>query len=123
LKEFLNKGYSNSNDCSCIFIRRSSTRFCIILVYIDDPNIIGYIKDIDEACNHLKIEFEMKDLSRNKNFLGLKLEHLHTSIILIHQSVYVQKVLERFNMDTTYSARTPIIICALEKEIDPFMPK
>jgi hypothetical protein len=31
LKEFLlNKGYSNSNDCSCVFIRKSATGFCII---------------------------------------------------------------------------------------------
>jgi hypothetical protein len=42
LKEFLlNKGYSNSNDCPCVFIRRSSTRFCIISIYVDDLNIIG----------------------------------------------------------------------------------
>jgi hypothetical protein len=31
LKEFLlNKGYSNNDDCPCVFIRKSSTRFCII---------------------------------------------------------------------------------------------
>jgi hypothetical protein len=42
LKEFLlNKGYSNSNGCPCVFIRRSSTRFCIISIYVDDLNIIG----------------------------------------------------------------------------------
>jgi hypothetical protein len=77
LKEFLlNKGYSNSNDCSCVFNRRSSTGFCIILVYIDDLDIIGYTKDIDEAHNHLKTEFEMKNLGRTKFCLGLQLEHL-----------------------------------------------
>jgi hypothetical protein len=27
--------------------------FCIILVYVDDLNIIGHIKDIEEAHNHL----------------------------------------------------------------------
>jgi hypothetical protein len=37
LKEFLvNKGYSNSDDCPCVFIRKSSTGFCIISVYVDD---------------------------------------------------------------------------------------
>jgi hypothetical protein len=89
LKEFLlNKGYYNSDDCSCVFIKRSSTGFCIISVYVDDLNIIDHTNDIDEACYYLKPEFEMKDLGRTKIFLGLQLEHLHT-VILVHQSAYV----------------------------------
>jgi hypothetical protein len=123
LKEFfLNKGYSNSDDCPCVFIRRFSTRFCIISEYVDDLNIIGHTKDIDEAHNHLKTEFKMKDLGRTKFCLALQLEHLQTGI-LIHQSAYVQKVLEKFNMDKAYRLRTPMIVRALEKDIDPFRPK
>jgi hypothetical protein len=37
-----------------VFIRKSGTDFYIISVYVDDLNIIGYAKDIDEAHNHLK---------------------------------------------------------------------
>jgi hypothetical protein len=83
LKEFLlNKGYLNSDDCPCVFIRKSSTGFCIISVYVDDLNIIGYVKDIDEACNHLKKEFEMIDLGKTKFCLGLQIEHLQTDILV-----------------------------------------
>jgi hypothetical protein len=64
----------------------------------------------------------MKDLGRTKFCLGLQLEHLHTGI-LIHQSTYIQKILENFNMDKAYSARTPMVIRALEKDKDPFRPK
>jgi hypothetical protein len=123
LKEFLlNKGYSNNNDCLCVFIRKSTTGFCIISVYVDDINIIGHIKDIDEARDHLKMEFEMKDLGRTKFYLGLQLEHLQMGI-LVHQSAYVQKILKKFNMDKAYSARTPIVVRALEKDTDPFRSK
>jgi hypothetical protein len=123
LKEsLLNKGYSNSDDCPYVFIRKSSTDFCIISVYINDLNIIGYAKDIDEARNHLKKEFKMKDLGKTKFCLGLQIEQLHMSI-LVHQSAYVKKVLEKFNMDKAYPLRTPMIIRALEKDIDLFMPK
>jgi hypothetical protein len=123
LKEFLlNKSYSNSDDCPCVFNKKSTTGFCIISVYVDDLNIIGHTKDIDEAHNYLKMEFEMKDLGRTKFCLGLQLEHLHTGI-LVHQSAYVQKILEKFNMDKAYSARTPMVVRALEKDKDPFMPK
>jgi hypothetical protein len=83
LKELLlNKGYSNSDDCHCVFIRKSSIGFSIILVYVDDLNIIGHSKDIDEACNHLKKEFEMKDLCKTKFCLGLQIEHLQMSILV-----------------------------------------
>ena len=89
LKEFLlNRGYYNSDDCPCVFIRKSSTGFCIISVYVDDLNIIGHARDIDAARNLLKAEFEMKDLGKTKFCLGLQLEHLLTSI-LVHQSAYV----------------------------------
>jgi hypothetical protein len=54
-----------------LFIRKSSTDFCIISVYVDDLKIIGFTKDIDEAHNHLKKEFEMKGLDKTKIYLGL----------------------------------------------------
>jgi hypothetical protein len=69
-------------NANSVFIRTSTTGFCIISVYVNDLNIIGHKKDIDEACNHLKMEFEMKDLSRTKFFLGLHLEHLDTGILV-----------------------------------------
>jgi hypothetical protein len=40
-------------------------------VYVDDLNIIGHARDVDEARDHLKTEFEMKDLGKTKFFLGL----------------------------------------------------
>jgi hypothetical protein len=123
LKEFLlNKCYSNNDDCPCVFIRKFSTGFCIILVYVDDLNIIGIELDINEARDHLKMEFEMKDLGKTKFYLGLQLEHLHTGIF-IHQSTYVQKVLEKFNMDKPYPSKTPMVVRALEKDTDPFWPR
>ena len=83
LKEFLiKKGYSNNDDCLCVFIKKLSIGFCIISVYVDDLNIIRNTQDIDEARNHLKTEFEMKDLEQTKFCLGLQLEHFPTWILI-----------------------------------------
>jgi len=38
----------------------------IIVVYVDDLNIIGTPKEIDDARTHMKEEFEMKDLGKDK---------------------------------------------------------
>ena len=90
-------------------------------MYVDDLNIIGNTQDIDEARKHLKTEFEMKDLGKTKFCLGLQIEYLHSGI-LVHQSVYVQKLLEKFNMDKAYQNKTPMVARSLDKENDIFRP-
>jgi hypothetical protein len=122
LKEFFrNKGYSNNDYCPCVFIRKASTRFCIISLYVDDLNIIGTELDINEARYHLKTEFKIKDLGKTKFYLGLQLEHLPTGIF-VHQSTYVQKILEKFNMDKAYPSKTHMVVRDLEKNSNPFRP-
>ena len=123
LSEFLlKKGYTNNDDCPCVFTKKSPMGFCIISVYVDDLNIIGNPKDIEEARNHLTTEFEMKDLGKTKYCLDLQLEHL-PSRILVHQSVYIQKILEKFRMDKSYPSKTLMVACSLEMEKDQFRPQ
>jgi len=69
----LKRGYTNNDDCPCVFIKKSTDRFCIISVYVDDLNIIGTTRDIEEVLAYLKTEFEMKDLGKTKFCLGLQL--------------------------------------------------
>jgi hypothetical protein len=107
LSQFLlKKGYINNPDSPCVFIRKSQKGFCIVSVYVDDLNIIGYAEDIEEASAYLKTEFEMKDLGETKFCLGLQIEHLLEGIF-VHQSTYCKKVLERFNMIKADPLKTP----------------
>ena len=99
---FTQKGYTNDDDCPCAFIKKSSTGFCIISVYVDDLNIIGNKTDINKARHHLTTEFEMKVLGQTKFYLGLQLEHFHLGIF-IYQAAY--EILEKFNMDKSYPTK------------------
>ena len=45
-----------------IFIKKSKTRFTIIVVYVDDLNLVGTIRELTRTTNYLKNEFEMKDI-------------------------------------------------------------
>jgi hypothetical protein len=120
LKEFfLNKCHSNNEDYPFVFIRKSSTKFYIILVYVNDLNIICTELDINEAHNHLKTKFEMKNLGNPKFWLGLQLKHLPTGF-LVHESAHVQKILEKFNIDKAYLSKILMVVRALEKETGPF---
>jgi len=63
----------------------------------------------------------MKDLGQTKFCLCLQLEH-HPTGILVHQSAYIQKVLEKFNMDKSYPSKTPMVVLSLELKTDQFRP-
>ena len=64
----------------------------------------------------------MKDLGKTKFCIGLQIENLH-SRILVHQSAYIQKILEKFNMDKSYPSKTPMVVRSLEMEKDQFRPQ
>jgi len=109
----LEKGFVKNEDCPCVFIKKSEKGFCIISVYVDDLNIIGTTNEIEETCSYLKTEFEMKDLGKTTYCLGLQLEHTPEGVLL-HQSNYTKKVLERFNMHEAYPLRSPMVVRSLD---------
>src|ERR1041385_3203564 len=61
----------------------------------------------------------MKDLDKTKFCLGLQLEHSPAGI-LVHQSTYTQKVVERFVFDKAYPSKIPMIGRSLQQDKDPF---
>lgn len=123
LSEYLLKeGYENNPICPCVFIRKTISGFVIIAVYVDDLNIIGTTKEIKEAREYLKKEFEMKDLGKTRFCLGLQIEYTKNGI-LVHQSNYTERVLKRFNMDKANPLSTPMMGRTLNIEKDPFRPK
>jgi hypothetical protein len=67
------------------------------------------------------MEFEIIDLGKIKFCLGLQLEDPATGI-LVYQSSYVQKILEKFNIDKAYPSKTLMVVRDLEKETDTFRP-
>jgi hypothetical protein len=103
----LQRSYINNDDCPYVFTKKSSDRFCIISVYVDDLNIIGMTRDIEEAMTYLKTEFEMK-VGKTKFCLGLQLEQLPEGVF-VHQSTYTKRVLEKFNMNECHPLKTLMI--------------
>ena len=72
LSEYLiGLGYVNNELCPCVFIKKSTSGYTIIAVYVDDMNLIGTSKELIETAEILKKEFEMKDLGKTRYCLGL----------------------------------------------------
>nr|GEW78622.1 putative RNA-directed DNA polymerase [Tanacetum cinerariifolium] len=117
----ISKEYNSNLICLCVFIKKTTSGFVIIAVYVDDLNIIGTNKEINEVFMHLKEEFEMKDLGKTKYCLGLQIEHM-PNCILVHQSNYKETVLKRLNMDKAKSSSTSMVGRSLNVDNDPSRP-
>ena len=122
LSEYLLKeGYANNPICPCIFIKKSKTRFAIIVVYVDDLNLIGTPEELTRTTNYLKREFEMKDLRKTKFCLRLQIEHFPI-IILVHQSAYTKKILKCFYMNEANPLTSSMVFHSLYVKKDQFRP-
>lgn len=115
------KGYKNKTICPCVFIKKKTSGYVIITVYVDDLNIIGSNKEILEVIVLLKKEFEMKHLGKTKYCLGLEIQHIQNGIF-VHQSNYTERVLKCFNMDNANPLSTPMVVRSLNIDKDPFRP-
>ena len=67
----LKKEYIKNDAYPRVFIKKSLNEFCIISFYVDDINVIGTRKEIEEASSCLTTKFEMKDLGKTKYCLRL----------------------------------------------------
>jgi hypothetical protein len=94
-----------------------------MIAYIDHFDIIMIKKIIMQSfeIQFPSCGFKMKDLGKTKYCLGLGLQLEHRpSWILVHQSAYIQKILEKFNMDKPYHNKTPMVVRSLEIKKDSF---
>ena len=79
----------------------------IICVYVDDLILMTDTDEDMHAIKHaLEDRFQMKDLGQLHYCLGITVERDETKLQL-HQKFYLQKMLERFNMQNANSVATP----------------
>ncbi|BBG92302.1 transposable element gene [Prunus dulcis] len=81
----------------------------LLLLYVDDMLIACQDKSRIQDLNMLHEEFGMKDLGAAQKILGLEIQRDRTAgRIWISQAKYIQKVLEKFNMQEAKVVSTPL---------------
>jgi hypothetical protein len=76
-------GYKQSNSDCTLFLKHNEEQIIALIMYIDDMIVTG--NDLEERKTlqeHLAREFEMKDLSEWKYFLGIKVARSKKCIFL-----------------------------------------
>ena len=80
----LKLGYKQSQGDHTLFIRYSvARRITVLLVYVDDIILTGDdLEGMESLKQCLVKEFEIKELSRLKYFLGIKVAHSQQGIFI-----------------------------------------
>ena len=104
----MSNGFSINKCGKCVYIKDIANGYVIVCLYVDDMLIIGSNNDIIKATKRmLTSEFDMKDLGVVDVILGMKISRKFDGLVL-SQSHYIQKVLEKFKKYDDNPVRTPV---------------
>lgn len=101
-------GLTPSKEENCVFYHRQP--LIIVTIYVDDGVIFAERQeDIDRILSLLANKFEMRSL-KLCSFLGFQIEKQQDFNITLHQTNYVNKIVNRFASGTKYE-KSPISPC------------
>lgn len=96
----------------CIFIKydcnnNNGEPVAIIGLFVDDCFVLGQDEEVEEVKNQLMSKFNMHDLGLLSFALGIKVIQQNNNIS-ISQKAYINKCLEKFNMQDSTPQPTPL---------------
>ncbi|XP_071694471.1 uncharacterized protein [Rutidosis leptorrhynchoides] len=88
------------NECDkCVYVKDTPDGYVILCLYVDDMLIAGSNeKMIKSTKDMLKSKFVMKDMGLADVILGIKITRTQSGLVL-SQTHYVDKILEKFNVN------------------------
>ena len=97
------------NECDkCVYVKDTDKGYVILCLYVDDMLIVGSNDEIIKSTKKmLNSKFDMKDMGIADVILGVRISKISSGLVL-SQSHYIDKILEKFNKSDTNVARTPV---------------
>jgi hypothetical protein len=113
-------GFVSLPQDPCVFLSVNEQKIMLIAIYVDDI----VLATNDNACmNNVKKElmnaFDMKDLGEIGICLGIEFEKDKENRVHLNQSLYVEKILDKYGMSDCKPVKTPMdSLVKLEKPKD-----
>ena len=100
-------GFKINEFDKCVYVKDTIVGYVILCLYVDDMLIVGSNdKMVKSTKDILCSRFHMKDMGLANVILGIKILRTPSGLIL-NQSHYVDKILEKFSKDDSSVSRTP----------------
>ncbi|RXN30671.1 Retrovirus-related Pol poly from transposon TNT 1-94 [Labeo rohita] len=96
-------GFMQNPADNCVYTKETPNEKVILIVWVDDLIIATNSENVLESVKGMLTErFKMKDMGRLKHFLGIDFEQAE-GLVKMSQEKYVNKILERFDMQNCRS--------------------
>ena len=111
-------GFEHESIDPCLFFFRKKNFVCFLLLYVDDFLLAGNNKaKLLELIEHFKREIKVVNLGEPKRYLGIEINRdRKNKRIVLGQSEYCGKVLERFGMANSKPQDTPMATRNAQKD-------
>ena len=104
----LESGFKINKHDKCVYVKDIENDYFILCFYVDNMLIVdSNDKMIKSTKDILNSRFDIKDMCLADVILGIKITRTSKGLIL-SQSHYIDKILEKFNKDDSGATRTPI---------------
>ncbi len=97
----------------CLFIRVTiidgSTVITVIGVFVDDLLVAGNsVDEITKVREQMSKRFLLTDQGEHEYYLGVEVSKIDQNTLLLHQTAYAKKILERLKMTKCKPVKTPL---------------
>lgn len=96
----IKQGFEQSKHDFCLYTKKDEW----LLIWVDDIITMGNCMD---TINKLKEEFNVRDLGEVKEYIGMEI-HREQNILKIKQEKMINKIIEKFGMESCKGVNTPI---------------
>ncbi|KAG7302945.1 hypothetical protein JYU34_012939 [Plutella xylostella] len=96
----IKQGFEQSKHDFCLYTKKDEW----LLIWVDDIITMGNCMD---TIKKLKEEFNVRDLGEVKKYIGMEI-HREQNILKIKQEKMINKIIEKFGMESCKGVNTPI---------------
>ena len=106
-------GFKSVAGHPCLFIRVTiidgNTVITVIGVFVDDLLVAGNsVEEITKVREQMNKRFLLTDQGELEYYLGVEVTKIDQNTLLLHQTAYAKKILERFKMTECKPVKTPL---------------
>ena len=116
-------GFKRCKSDPCVYFRTNNGRMLIVTVFVDDCTIAyDSNADLQQFLSQVSSEYSFKNEGETAWTLGIEVGKTSAGKYFIHQSRYIQKLVEKYNTKMDKRVRTPLSSVNLYQESPPVDP-